>query len=193
MLGGGVRFGFISLALLVCAGCNQDRLTRDKTSPFAPSLKLNAQGVDPMLVGHRLLEAEEYELALKAFSRAALREGKTPEVLSGMSAANLGLGRLLQAEAQMRRAVKSHETTPEMWNNLGVILLELGKTAESVHVFRKAYALSNGQNDEIRDNLRLALANHENEAYTGKEENDGIWLDRSHTNVIKIVSDTEPL
>jgi hypothetical protein len=29
-------------------------------------------------------------------------------------------------------------------------------------VFRKAYALDNGESDSIRDNLRLALANSEN-------------------------------
>jgi hypothetical protein len=40
--------------------------------------------------------------------------------------------------------------------------MERGKTPEAVLVFRKAYALDNGESDSIRDNLRLALANSEN-------------------------------
>ncbi|MGB2203138.1 MAG: tetratricopeptide repeat protein, partial [Pseudooceanicola atlanticus] len=72
--------------------------------------------------------------------------------------ANFGLGRLGQAEKQLREAVKSPEAPPEAWNNLGLVLIEKGELPEAVEVLRRAFALSNGQNDEIRENLRLALA-----------------------------------
>ena len=40
--------------------------------------------------------------------------------------------------------------------------MERGKTAEAELVFKKAYALDNGESDAIRDNLRLALAKTDN-------------------------------
>ena len=93
---------------------------------------------------------------------AALEQGLTPEILSSMGSANLGLGRLGQAEDLLRRAVKEEPDWPEAWNNLGVLLMERGKTAEAVQIFRKAFALDNGESASIRDNLRLALAKSEN-------------------------------
>jgi hypothetical protein len=42
--------------------------------------------------------------------------------------------------------------------------MERGKTPEAVQIFRRAFALDNGESDAIRDNLRLALAKSENPA-----------------------------
>jgi Flp pilus assembly protein TadD len=118
------------------------------------------------------MAAGEYELALSAFSRAAAERGAIDvEILAGLGAANLGLGRLNQAEDLLRRAVRDPAAQPEDWNNLGVLLMETGRTEEAVGVFRKAFALSNGENIAIRDNLRLALAKSENSA-TVQVEND---------------------
>lgn len=132
--------------------------------PYPPGVDLRAKPVDGVEVGNRLMAAGEYELALDAFTRAALDQGMTPEVLTGLGTANLGLGRLGQAERQLRRAVEDAPDWPEAWNNLGVVLMERGEIAEAQQVFRKAYALDNGESDSIRDNLRLALAKSENPA-----------------------------
>ena len=86
----------------------------------------------------------------------------TTEILTGLGTANLGLGRLGQSEAMLRRAVEEAPDWPEAWNNLGVVLMEKGELAEATGIFRKAYALDNGQSDSIRDNLRIALAKSEN-------------------------------
>ncbi|MCT4558667.1 MAG: tetratricopeptide repeat protein [Pelagimonas sp.] len=118
-----------------------------------------------MVVGHRLMAAGQYELALEAFTRAAGERGFTPEVLVALGTANLGLGRLQQSEKLLRRVVKEKPNWPEAWNNLGVVLMELDQTAEASEVFRRAYALDNGESDSIRDNLRLALAKLENPVY----------------------------
>lgn len=131
-------------------------------NPFAPGVDLRAETEDGIEVGHRLVAAGEHELALRAFNRAALDQGMNSEILSGLGTANLGLGRLGQAETLLRRAVSEEEPTPEIWNNLGVVLMERGKNAEAMQIFRKAFALSNGQSDAIRDNLRVALAKIEN-------------------------------
>lgn len=113
-------------------------------------------------MAHRLLAAGEYELAIKSFNRAALEGGLDAEILSGLGSANLGLGRLGQAEQLLRRALIADESQPEIWNNLGVVLMERGKNVEAKGVFRRAYALDNGQSDQIRDNLRLVLSKLEN-------------------------------
>ena len=115
-----------------------------------------------MEVGHRLMAAGQYELAIRSFNRAALANGIDTEILTALGSANLGLGRLGQAESLLRRAVKQDGKRPEIWNNLGVVLMESGKTAEAEQVFKRAYALDNGESDAIRDNLRLALAKSEN-------------------------------
>jgi len=86
----------------------------------------------------------------------------TAEILSGLGTANLGLGRLGQAETLLRRAIEQEEDRPEIWNNLGVALMEQGKSTEAEQVFRTAYALDDGKSDSIRDNLRLALEKSEN-------------------------------
>ena len=135
-------------------------------------------GVDPLIVGHRLMEAGEYELALRAYLRAAGEQGMTAETLSSLGSANLRLGRLGQAETLLRRAI---ETDPEFvpaWNNLGVVLMEQGEWGEARQVFRRAYALDSGETDSIRENLRLAIARMENTGYSQGNTNESFELER---------------
>ena len=63
---------------------------------------------------------------------------------------------------QVKQAVEADPEWPEAWNNLGVLLMEQGETAEAVQIFKRAFALDNGESTSIRDNLRLALAKLEN-------------------------------
>ena len=170
------RAGAIALTMsmtLTLAACGEGLVTdADMNGPWAPGLSKTGEVVDQNLVGHRLMEAGEYELALKAFTREAAETGMTPDLYAALGTANLGLGRLGQAETLMRRAVESEDASPESWNNLGVVLMERGEIAEASQIFRKAYALDNGQSDSIRDNLRLALAKLENTDYGVEQEQD---------------------
>lgn len=154
------------------AACSAGGLSRAPDNPYAPGVDIKKDAVDSVSIGHRLIAAGEYELAIDTFFRAALEDGMTAEVLSGLGTANLGLGRLGQAEELMRRAIDKDPGRPEIWNNLGVILMEKGNTVEAEQIFRKAFALDDGKSDSIRDNLRLALAKSENSATTevNKEE-----------------------
>jgi len=111
------------------------------------------------------MAAGEYELALRAFTRAAGQQGLTVDILSALGSANIGLGRLGQAEKLLRRATDKDDAVPEAWNNLGVVLMERGEYAEAAQIFQRAYALDDGQSDSIRDNLRLALAKSANSGY----------------------------
>ena len=91
---------------------------------------------------------------------------------AGLGTANLGLGRLGQAEELLRSALELDKDSPEIYNNLGVVLIEKDKNAEAEQFFRRAYALDNGESDSIRDNLRLALAKTEDSAYGDAKEQD---------------------
>ncbi len=160
----GTCFGLVGLAFL--AACSQPGIAPLDEGPFPPGVNLRKPAVDGLETGPRLIEAGEYELAIDAYTRAALEHGMTAEVLTGIGTANLGLGRLGQAELFLRRAVKEAPDWPEAWNNLGVLLMETGEISEAEAIFQKAYALDNGESDSIRENLRLALAKTENSGNT---------------------------
>lgn len=141
-------------------------------SPYAPGVDSRKQAVSGLEVGQRLMAAGEYELALDAFNRAILEEGMSVEILTSIGSANLGLGRLGQAEKQLRQALTMDASWPAANNNLGIVLLEQGKTAEAEQYLRRAFALDNGQSDAIRDNLRLALEKLDNSAHSGPKGTD---------------------
>ena len=129
------------------------------------------EAVDGLIVGHRLMAAGQFELALSAYTRAAGEKGLTPDVLSALGSANLRLGRLKQARKLLENAVEKEPEFVPALNNLGGVLIEMGETAEAGRVFRNAYALDNGNSDEIRQNLRRALALLEKSAYVEPNEN----------------------
>lgn len=122
------------------------------------------------------MAAGEYELALEAFTRAAAAQGLNADTLSALGSANLRLGRLGQAETQLRRAVAEDDSYAQAWNNLGVLLMERGELAEAAQAFRRAFATSNGQSGAIRDNLRLALAKLDDPGYDADEDTSGFQL-----------------
>ncbi|MEI4472536.1 tetratricopeptide repeat protein [Frigidibacter sp. MR17.24] len=141
------------------------------TSPYAPAgAPRDGEAVDGLTVGHRLMEAGEYSLALEAYYRAAAERGTSVDVLSAIGSADLRLGRLGQAEQMLRRAIDADERFVPAWNNLGVVLMEKGEVPEASRVFRTAYALDSGSSDEIRENLRLALAQMQAARYDPPKE-----------------------
>jgi len=159
--------------MMLVAGCGEAPVdARASDSPYAPGVSKRGEAVDAMIVAHRLVAAGEYELAIEAYSRAAVDQGLTADILAGLGTANLGLGRLVTAEKLLRDALEKDKTSAEVWNNLGVILLEKGETGEAEQVFKRAYALDNGESDSIRDNLRLVLAKSENSIYSEELEQD---------------------
>nr|WP_226936693.1 tetratricopeptide repeat protein [Pseudogemmobacter faecipullorum] len=131
------------------------------------------ESVDGLLVGHRLMAADEPELALKAYLRAASEDGISVDTLSAIGSANLALGRLGQSEQVLRRALEIDPQFVPALNNLGVVLMERGKTGEARVVFQQAYAIDSGQSDSIRDNLKLAIARTEASVYNSDNEEKG--------------------
>ena len=159
------------LVLTALAACDAGGLQPSGGEAYAPRGRPQGEkSVDGLIVGHRLMSAGQYELALEAYYRAASAQGVNVDVLSAIGSANLQLGRLGQAEQILRRATEVDETFPPAWNNLGVVLMERGEYGEASRVFRLAFALDSGQSAEIRENLRLALAKLDNPAYSAPEE-----------------------
>ncbi len=166
----------LGLCLTALAACSTGGLGRSD-GVYAPGIA-GESDIDGLLVGHRLMAAGQYELALDAYTRAAGQQGLNVDTLSALGSANLMLGRLGQAEALLRRAVALDPDFPPAWNNLGVVLTEMGRYGEAAEVFRRAYATDSGNSDQIRDNLRLALAKLEDPGYSDTNENEQFQLVR---------------
>lgn len=177
-----VRNAGLLAAIGLMAACQSTGgFSQDKDSPFAPTgVARDQQSVDGLIVGHRLMEAGEYELALKAYYRAATEHGANVDVLSAVGSADLRLGRLGQAEQMLRRAIEMDQTFVPAWNNLGVVLMEKGEVAEASRVFHNAFALDSGQSDAIRENLRLALAKMKQPSYDAPNNNEFSLVRRGH-------------
>jgi tetratricopeptide (TPR) repeat protein len=169
-------------ATLALSACDQAGIgNRGGDGPYAPdALNLREDSIDGLIVGHRLMAAGEYELALKAYTRSAVDHGITVDVLSAIGSANLKLGRLGQAERNLRQAVEKDGSFAPAWNNLGVVLMETGKYAEASRVFRIAYGLDAGKSDSIKQNLTNALAKVENISYASVEDADFALMRRGH-------------
>ena len=165
--------------MLALAGCLRDEPDLTGFSPDdLPGRAISiTEAVDGLEVGHRLMAAGEFELALRAYYRAAAQQGPTVDVLSAIGSANLRLGRLGQAEQMLRRAIERDDSFVPALNNLGVLLVEQREWGEARHYFQTAFALDSGRSQEIRENLRLALANLEDSGYT-EQNNDNFALVR---------------
>lgn len=144
------------LLLIVAAACSGGP-QGGSDGLFAPGTA-SRDGEDGLIVGHRLMASGEYELALRAYYRAATEHGVNADVLSAVGSADLKLGRLNQAEQVLRRAIEADERFVPAWNNLGVVLMERGKYSEASRVFQTAFALDSGRSDAIRENMKLAQA-----------------------------------
>jgi tetratricopeptide (TPR) repeat protein len=175
--------------VLVAALCGcTSNLQRGVGGPFAPGVA-GPSNIDGLVIGHRMLAAGEYDLALRAYHRAAAQQGLNVDTMSAIGSANLKLGRLGQAENWLRRATDADPTFAPAWNNLGVVLMERGQTAEAAAVFERAFAADNGSSDEIRDNLRLALSNLDDSGDTVAQENRTFQLIRRGAGDVVLVSD----
>lgn len=160
----------LAIALVGCAPPakqGDDRASVAGAGPDQVASRANdiTEAVDGLVVGHRLMAAGEYELALRAYYRASAERGVTVDTLSAIGSANLRLGRVQQAEQVLRRALERDETFVPAHNNLGVALSEQGKWGEAGRHFRNAFAFDAGRSAEIRENLRLAIEKTEEIGY----------------------------
>ncbi|MEM7723390.1 MAG: tetratricopeptide repeat protein [Pseudomonadota bacterium] len=157
----------------------RERLDQRFVGPDAPDgTVVLEQAIDGLIVGDRLMEAGQFELALRAYTRAAAEDGITVDTLTAIGSANLRLGRLGQAEDLFRRALEIEDDFIPALNNLAVVLIERGEFGEARRLLEQAFALDSGRSDSIRDNLRLAIARMENTVYSGENNDEGLRLIR---------------
>ena len=140
--------------LAACAAVPRTGVGSDALAPPGPATE--AGGVDPRIVGDRLLAEGEPALALDAYIRAVGRDGPSPELDLAMAGANIRLGRLGQAERQLRAVLQARPDDARAWNDLGVVLMERGEIGEAVETFRRAAAAA-PDNVTIRENLDRAV------------------------------------
>ncbi|MGR3632411.1 MAG: tetratricopeptide repeat protein [Limimaricola soesokkakensis] len=170
-------FAILAALALLAACSDAGGLSASAGGVYAPGPS-GEPDVDGLIVGHRLMAANEPELALNAYGRAAGQQGLDVDTLSAMGSANLRLGRLGQAERLLRRAVAEDPDFAPAWNNLGVVLMETDRAAEAAESFRRAFALVDGGDDMVRDNLRRALAKRDGALYAGPQETEEFQLVR---------------
>ncbi len=150
---------FIAITLAI-SGCEDisGRLDNNRVGVRAPAgTEHISEAVDGLVVGHRLMAAGEFELALSAYTRAIETQGLSSDVLSAIGSANLRLGRLNQAEKFLQTAVERDPDFVPAWNNLGVVQINRGKPVRARASFERAFALDNGNSEQIRVNLILAI------------------------------------
>lgn len=181
------------LFILLAACQTTGGLSGADNGPYAPGVAQRGEAVDGLTIGHRLMAAGEYELALKAYYLAASEQGATVDVLSAIGSANLRLGRLGQAETRLRQALAVDETFVPAMNNLGVVLMEEGKIQEAREVFRNAFALDSGRSDDIRENLRLAIAKADALTYSAPESSEFRLVRRGDGEYLLLSTPQEPL
>lgn len=167
-----------ALSLLACEPAPTPLEALNQGPPPPPGTKQVTEAVDGLIVGHRLMAAGEYELALKAYTRAAAERGMNVDVLSALGSANLKLGRLGQAKTLLELAIDQDETFVPAWNNLGVVLASLREDGEAERVFRLAFALDSGNSAEIQSNLTKAIAKLDNTQYSVAQEQEDYELVR---------------
>ncbi len=147
---------FLALALAACEETQGPLANTHQGVAPPPGTRPVTEAVDGLIVGHRLMAAGEFQLALDAYNRAAVSHGLTSDVLSAIGSANMRLGRLHQAEKFLQRAVEKDPDFVPAWNNLGVTQINLGEYIQAQASFKRAFALDNGDSEEIRQNLILA-------------------------------------
>jgi len=167
-----VKHAPLFFLIVALAACNATpRLDTGDDDIYAPpSVGPLDDSLDNMITGDRLMDAGEYELALRAYYRAGVEDGLSVDVITAIGAANLALGRLGQAEEQFRAALQRQQDFVPALNNLGAVLIEQGEYGEARRILEQAFALDSGSSETIRDNLRLAIARMENQVYTGENE-----------------------
>ena len=153
-----MRIAIIGLVVAVSACAGSPGVLTNNREGIAPPRGTASvtEAVDGLIVGHRLMAAGEFQLALDAYTRAVTDHGLNVDILSAIGSANMRLGRLHQAEKFLQRAVEKDPAFVPAWNNLGVTQINTGQYIQARASFQRAFALDNGDSEEIRQNLILA-------------------------------------
>lgn len=150
------------LALGLVLGCAEPDLPAltPLEGEFRASAVQNDALPDQLTVGHRMMAAGQYELALRAYTRAfgVARPEQTAEILLAVGSANARLGRVWRARRTLESAVTADPRSVTAWNNLGVVQMSLNDPFPALDAFRTADRLARGRNSVVRRNIERAEA-----------------------------------
>jgi FkbM family methyltransferase len=108
------------------------------------------------LVGILRIQGKQHDVAVEMISRAIKRNGRDPSYFCNLGVALKELGKLDEAVAAYRQAVRLKPDLAEAHSNLGVALKELGKLDEAVAAYRQAIGIK-ADYAEAHSNLGIAL------------------------------------
>ncbi|MFO0416510.1 MAG: tetratricopeptide repeat protein [Pseudomonadota bacterium] len=104
-------------------------------------------------LGIVLIEERRYQEALRVLERAAQSDGNNnPRVWSALGRAQLELGKMAEAEKNLKLALSQDSSNPFAHNNLGVLFQRMGRTDEAREEFKLALSL-NPELEVARRNL----------------------------------------
>ena len=110
-------------------------------SQFQQVLAVSPKHMESLInMGGIYLSRNQPDLALKAFTKA-LSVWDNPLVRANLAVAYLQLGRLDEAERNLREVIQTKSDMPDVWANLGSCLLQQGKLEESIEAGLKAVEL----------------------------------------------------
>ncbi len=147
------RIAALVAALLLC-GCEPPELRAFPEGTPTTSFDVDAVE-DPLSFGDMLMERGQFDLALRAYSRAYLdADPKDVGAIElGLGQANARLGRLWRARRHLERAIAADPDSTVAWNNLGVVQMSLGEFPSARNALETAFALASGRDDVVRANL----------------------------------------
>jgi Flp pilus assembly protein TadD len=104
-------------------------------------------------LGIVLIEERRYQEAVRVLEKAAQADGNSnPRLWSALGRAQLELGKMSDAEKNLKFALSQDSSNPFAHNNLGVLYQRLGRSDEAREQFKLALRL-NPELDVARRNL----------------------------------------
>lgn len=142
-------------AWVMLSGCATKRLDADWLETEALVASRDRHG-DYVRVAQEMMVRSEYDLALRAYTRAIQEVGLTGPIIGGIGAANAQLERTNQAHRYLDRGTKIAPQSVSVWNNLGVVLSHMGDMVAGRAAFGVAAHVGQRPDPVIAANIEVA-------------------------------------
>lgn len=163
--------GLGAIAALLLSACGGEVARRDDLHVGTlVDARMGPRARDAAEDGAVALEIGRPGAALAHYTAAAGHAGLTPDVALGLARANIGLGRLNQAEALLRPVAAARQDAAEVQSEYGRLLLRLDRPADASRVLRLAFAL-NPEDTLVQAALTESLARMDSMGYADDNEN----------------------
>ncbi|MEM9735446.1 MAG: tetratricopeptide repeat protein [Pseudomonadota bacterium] len=152
---GARRIGGMIAAMILAAGCQQ--VPQAEFTPLEP-IPPKLSGEETLAQARQYLRLGDEGQAERYFISSINRGGPSAEALSGLGLIAERQGLLAQATTYFEMALRLAPNSVVAHNNLGAVHYKRRRYHEARQSFRAAFALSSGESDIAKHNLRLADA-----------------------------------